>query len=69
MGFGGVSVSDSFISQLGQDVVRGHFLLSFPIPGEHGFWKEFYLCQGSSLTTTARSTLKPSTNLLLPRCV
>lgn len=29
-GFGGLSVSDTFISQLGQDVVRGHFLLSPP---------------------------------------
>lgn len=41
-GFGeGISMSDCFISQFGQDVVRGHFLLSF----KHRFWKQYDLGQ------------------------
>ena len=68
MAFGGVSVSDSFISQLGQDVVRGHFLLSPRSQGTQ-ILKRILPWSGSSITTTVRSTLKCSTNLLLPHYV
>lgn len=56
---------DSCISQLGQDVVRGHFLLSLPILWKHRFWKEFDLGQGSALTITEVPSNLPQTCLCL----
>lgn len=66
-GFEEISMSGSFISQLGQ-LWRTFFVVP-PILREGRFWNEFDLSLRSSPTYTVRSiTLKPSANLLLLHC-